>query len=174
MNKIQLLPFTEDHYKCLEKEIPDPKFLMQWAGPKYTFPLSWEQMKSKIDETDLHKTKNVLFSATIPNTFEIIGHIQLTIIDRAAGIGNIGSVLVFKEFRNKGFGSEIIREIVKFGFQDKNLNELGLNVFDYNLSAITCYQKIGFKEYAFEKNAREVENECWNLIRMKISKEQVN
>jgi RimJ/RimL family protein N-acetyltransferase len=164
MNKIQLVPFTIEHYKLLEKEIPDPKFLMQWAGPKYTFPLSWEQIKNKIDETDECGTKNFLFSASIPDTSLIIGHIQLTIIDRSAGIGNIGSVLVFEEFRKRGFGAEIIREIVNVGFHDKNLNELRLNVFDFNLPAIGCYKKIGFKEFSFENNAREVENESWNLI----------
>lgn len=173
MKKIQLIPFSFDQFDLLQKEIPDPKFLMQWAGPKYAFPLSWEQMKNKIDETDESGIKNFLFSATIPDTSETIGHIQLTIIDRAAGIGNIGSVLIFKKFRNKGFGSEIISEIVKFGFQKKNLNELRLNAFDFNSSAIACYKKIGFEEYAFEKNAREVENESWNLIKMRIVKSQM-
>lgn len=62
MSKIQLSPFTFDHYKLLQKEIPDPKFLMQWAGPKYTFPLSWEQMQNKIDETDECGTKNLYMS----------------------------------------------------------------------------------------------------------------
>jgi RimJ/RimL family protein N-acetyltransferase len=171
MNKIQLVPFAFEHFNCLEKEIPDAKFLMQWAGPKYTFPLSWEQMKSKIDETDENGKKNFLFSAESQDSSEIIGHIQLSIIDWLAGIGNIGSVLIFKRFLNKGFGKDIMQEIVKIGFHDKNLNELRLGVFDFNVSAIGCYQRIGFKEYAFEKNAREVENESWNLIRMKISKE---
>jgi RimJ/RimL family protein N-acetyltransferase len=174
MLKIQLVPFAFEHYKTLEKEIPDAKLLMQWAGPKYSFPLSWEQMKNKIDETDENGKKNFLFSAEIQDASIIIGHIQLTIMDRATGIGNIGSVLIFKNFRNNGFGKDILQEIVKFGFQDKNLNELRLNVFDFNESAIHCYQRIGFKEYAFEKNAREVENERWNLIRMKISREQAD
>jgi RimJ/RimL family protein N-acetyltransferase len=71
-----------------------------------------------------------------------------------------------------GLGKEIVKKIMKLGFHDQNLNELRLGVFDFNSPAIRCYRKIGFKDYDFEKNAREIENESWNLVRMKITKEE--
>jgi RimJ/RimL family protein N-acetyltransferase len=172
MVKLQLIQFTAAHFDILEKEIKDTKALMQWAGPKYSYPLSWDQMKNKIDEQDENGQKNFLFSAEILNSSEFIGHVQLSILDRTAKTGNIGSVLVFSKFRNMGLGKEIVKEIMKLGFYDKNLNELRLGVFDFNSPAIRCYRKIGFKDYDFEKNAREIENESWNLVRMKITKEE--
>jgi RimJ/RimL family protein N-acetyltransferase len=63
-------------------------------------------------------------------------------------------------------------EIMKFGFGELDLKELRLNVFDFNSAAISCYRKAGFKAYEIKKNAREVDNEKWNLVRMNISREE--
>ena len=38
-----------------------------------------------------------------------------------------------------------LNEFVNKVFNDFNINTLGLNVFDYNKSAIRCYEKAGFK-----------------------------
>lgn len=167
---IELIPFSIDHFAILSKEILDERFLMQWAGPQYGYPLSWVQMKERMIATDESGKKNYLFTVKLQSSKEIIGHVQLSIIDRIAKIGNIGSVLVFHGYRNKGIGKRIMIKIMDFGFNNLNLDELRLGVFDFNSSAISCYQKMGFREYEVEENAREAGNEKWNLIRMHIKK----
>ncbi|GAB6091679.1 GNAT family N-acetyltransferase [Spirochaeta dissipatitropha] len=168
---IELLPFSIDHFAILRKEILDERFLMQWAGPKYSYPLSWFQMRKQMVAADESGKKNYLFSVKIQNSKDIIGHVQLSIIDRIANIGNIGSVLVFHGYRKKGIGKIIMIKIMDFGFNNLYLDELRLGVFDFNFSAISCYQKMGFREYEVEENARKVGNEKWNLIRMQKRKE---
>ena len=168
---VSLIEFEKVHYKFIENEITDSKFLMQWAGPKYTYPLSWEQMEDKIKEQDENGKKNFLFSAAIRNSLEIIGHVQLTVIDHTTKIANIGSVLILSKFRNMGLGTEIMKAIMNFGFNQKGMNELRLGVFDFNMPAIQCYKKAGFAEYKFEENAIEIDGEKWNHIRMKINRE---
>lgn len=169
--QLELIPFTIDHFPLLEREITDAQFLMQWAGPKYGFPLSWQQMEARILEEDESGRKNYLFSARLKGSGEITGHIQLSIIDRNSGTGNIGSVLVFSAFRKRGLGKELMDQIMEYGFCHLGLNELRLGVFDFNSAAISCYLKSGFTTYDFEGKAREVEHEKWNLVRMKISRE---
>jgi RimJ/RimL family protein N-acetyltransferase len=169
---IGLIPFSIDHFPVLSKEILDERFLMQWAGPKYDYPLSWIQMKEIITATDETGKKNYLFSAKLLSSKEIIGHVQLSIVNRLAKIGNIGSVLVFQGYQKQGIGKIIMSKVVDFGFNNLKLDELRLGVFDFNFSAINCYIKMGFKEYEIEKNSREVGNEKWDLIRMQIRKEE--
>jgi RimJ/RimL family protein N-acetyltransferase len=156
---VKLIPFTINHYKFIQDEIKSAKFLMQWAGPKYIYPLKWEQIKNQIEEQDETGYKNYLYSAQCLNSHEIIGHVQLSRVDSKDIIGNIGSVLVFSKFRNNGIGSKILKEIMNIGFIEKQMIELRLGVFDFNFTAIKCYQKIGFTKYCFEENAREIENE---------------
>lgn len=171
--RIELIPFEKNHFDFLNKEIPDSKFLMQWAGPKYYYPLTWEQMKNKIEEIDVDKTnRNHLFSVSFKQTRQIVGHVQLSIIDSTLKIGNVGSVMVFNQFRNNGISKEIIKEILKFGFSQKGIEEIRLAVFDFNLPALNCYKNTGFRMFEYNKNVVKIENEKWNSIRMKIMKSE--
>ena len=61
--------------------------------------------------------------------------------DRKAEFGiNLGDVA----YQNKGFGTEAARLAIRFGFEELNLNRIGLSVFANNTRAIRCYQKAGF------------------------------
>ena len=171
--KLILRDFLLEDYDNLKNEIIDAKFLMQWAGPKYVFPLSMKQVKCQINEVDnSNEKRNYLYSVLLKDSLITIGHIQLSIIDRESKIGNIGSVLIYSKYRKLGFGKEVMNQILKIGFTEKSLNELRLAVFEFNTNAIKCYHSHGFKEYSFEKDSREICGEKWNLIRMKIDNKE--
>ena len=59
---------------------------------------------------------------------------------------------------------------VKFAFENMCLSEVTLGVFDFNTPAIDTYKSIGFSEIQFNKGARQFQNENWNVIKMKMSK----
>lgn len=62
--------------------------------------------------------------------------------DRAAEIGiSIGE----KTCWDKGYGSEAVRLLLKFGFNELNLNRIFLRVYETNLRGIRSYEKAGFK-----------------------------
>lgn len=50
-----------------------------------------------------------------------------------------------KENRNKGFGSEAMKLLITFIFQEMNLNRVMLYVFSFNKRAVKSYEKMGFK-----------------------------
>ncbi len=56
----------------------------------------------------------------------------------AIGIGE-------REFWSKGYGSDAMRILLRFGFQEWNLHRIALSAFDYNPRAIRSYEKVGFK-----------------------------
>jgi len=49
------------------------------------------------------------------------------------------------ESSDKGYGTEAMYLLMKFAFEDLNLNRLGLWVFDFNKRAIKCYKRCGMK-----------------------------
>ena len=61
-----------------------------------------------------------------------------------------------------------MKSLIRYGFKEMGMNELRLGVFDFNYPAIRCYKQVGFTETSFEENARDVNGEKWNLIRMRI------
>lgn len=53
------------------------------------------------------------------------------------GIGN-------SAFRGKGFGKEAINLLIDYGFNELNFHKIQLNVIEYNMEAISLYEKVGF------------------------------
>ena len=164
---IKLQPFNDSDFKALIAEIPDARFLLQWAGPKYTYPLDTAQLNETLAKTVGEKPSFQVFKAIALDTQKTVGHIQLMNIDYAARSCFFGRVLIFQEYRGSGFGKAMLQAAVKLAFEDLDLTEIILGVFDFNTSAIALYKKIGFSEFQFLEGARRFQDESWNLIRMR-------
>ena len=167
---IRLQPFEEGDFNQLISEIPDARFLLQWAGPEYQFPLDAAQLSETLANTKGEKPSFQVFKATKLNTSETVGHIQLMRIDYNLASCALGRVLIFRKYRRNGFGKAMIQAAVKVAFENFNLNEITLGVFNFNTSAINIYKSIGFKEFQIPKHARKFPNENWNAIKMKLYK----
>ena len=166
---IALQPFCESDINGLIDEIPDARFLLQWAGPKYTYPLDAAQLNDTLVKTKGESPSFQVFKAISVNTSESVGHIQLMNIDYHTASCFLGRVLIFQKYRGNGFGKAMIKAAVKVAFDHFNLAEITLGVFDFNTSAINIYKAIGFGE--FNRGVRQFQNENWNLIRMKLNKD---
>ncbi len=169
---IRLQNFGGKDFNQLISAIPDARFLLQWAGPKYTYPLDFAQLNDTLAKTDGEQPSFKVFKATKVDGSEAIGHIQLMDIDYNNSSCILGRVLIFSEYRGRGFGKKLVNCAVEYAFVILGLHEITLGVFDFNQSAIVTYKRIGFVEYQFNKGARQFQNENWNVIKMKLKKDQ--
>jgi len=106
-------------------------FLEQWAGKSLDFPLTESQIDDLKD----------IYSIFCENEF--VGIIQK--IRKEMNNIHIGRFLINPELTGKGLGKRALLEFINLIFQDKNINSITLNVFDYNEGAKKLYEKIGFK-----------------------------
>ena len=58
----------------------------------------------------------------------------------------IGIFIGDKDYWGKGYGSDAIQILVKFIFEEMNINKIGLSVYSYNERAKKAYKKCGFVE----------------------------
>ncbi|WP_394219394.1 hypothetical protein [Halobacillus trueperi] len=49
---LQLIPFQEKDFQTLSGWIDSPRFLMQWGGPMFNFPLTYQQLIDYKDAQD--------------------------------------------------------------------------------------------------------------------------
>lgn len=173
---IKLEPMQkEDFKKVIEwNEGKSADFLLQWSGPFYKYPISQKQFDSYYDDY-ISKEKDTLFVFKIiyKETNEMIGTIELDIKDNVNKIARVARFLIGEDnLRGKGIGRETLKEVVRFGFEDLNLNKITLGVFDFNKNAISCYESVGFKIETLKEKYRESETGWWNLYDMGIAKEQ--
>ncbi|ERI94567.1 acetyltransferase, GNAT family [Clostridiales bacterium oral taxon 876 str. F0540] len=173
---IKLKPLQkEDFKKILDwNEDKSAEFLLQWSGPFYEYPLTENQLEWFFDNY-IMKEKETLFVYKIIDvkTSEMIGTIELDIKDTVNKIGRVARFLIGEEsLRGKGVGREALSEAVRIGFEALKLNKITLGVFDFNTSAIRCYESIGFKKEDLKENYRKIGDTYWNLYDMRITKQE--
>jgi RimJ/RimL family protein N-acetyltransferase len=147
-----------------------PEFVMQWAGPSLEYPVTIERLNRYLIDSSKSESYMYIFKALNENN-NAIGHISLGKIDHQKHSARIGRVLVGeKNARGNGYGEMMVNEVVKFGFKQLNLYSICLGVFDFNSSAIRCYEKCGFVKTEVLPEYRKVGREYWNLVEMRILK----
>lgn len=171
---IHLEYFSSSDFDKLIQWSGDEAFLLQWAGPNFHYPLTREQLYKYLEESNDMESSNKLIYKVIEDESNIeIGHISLGGIDRNNRSGRIGRVLIGDDInKGKGYGSEMIKHIMNVGFGELNLHRISLGVFDFNHSAIRCYERAGFKCEGILRDARKFKDEYWNLLEMSILEDE--
>ncbi|WP_455041505.1 GNAT family N-acetyltransferase [Leptotrichia buccalis] len=113
-------------------------FLEQWAGENADFPLTVSQIDNM----------NNIYSIFCENEF--VGIIQK--IRKELDNIHIGRFLINPELTGKGLGKRALLEFINLIFQEKGVNSITLNVFDYNVGAKKLYEKVGFRVVNVTKN----------------------
>ncbi|MDI9215818.1 MULTISPECIES: GNAT family protein [Clostridium] len=171
--KIKLERFKYEEILQLISWIPNKEFLLQWAGPSYSFELLEKQLKNDTDIMLKETPLNLMFSAKINESNRVVGHIQLLGIDRVNMSARIGRVLIGEEeYRNKGIGLQMINAVLDIAFNKLNLHRVDLGVFDFNEAAIACYKKAGFIIEGTFRECRKINGQYWSLINMSIIEDE--
>ncbi|MBC2578762.1 GNAT family N-acetyltransferase [Clostridium sp. DJ247] len=74
------------------------------------------------------------------------------------------------ELRGKGIGTKVLKEALRIGFEDFRFEKITLGVYDFNDSAIKCYENAGFTKEKFIENVSKSSTGHWNLYEMANSK----
>ena len=165
---IRLEEFTNNDFDRFINWIDDEKFMYQFAGPVFKFPITAEQL------TDYISDKNrKAFKVVEIETEKVIGHGEIGRIDLKNKNARLCRILIAdKDKRNKGFGALIINELLKIGFATLKLHRLDLGVFDFNKSAIRCYEKCGFKIEGLLRESFVIDDEFLSVYNMSILKSE--
>ena len=94
-----------------------------------------EWIKSKLEENA------IIFSMIEKESNEFIGNIE--IMEIKDNVGEMGIAITPKK-QDKHYGQESIKRFIEYAFNDLNLDGLELNVYNFNLRGIRCYEKVGF------------------------------
>ncbi len=97
-----------------------------------------------------------------------IGFISLSGFNWAARHAWVGIGLGEREFWGKGYGTEAMQILLRFAFEEINLNRVNLTVFEYNLRAQKSYLKCGFVEEGRARKSMNREGERWDVVYMGI------
>ncbi|MEH7225414.1 GNAT family protein [Bacillus sp. JJ1566] len=166
---IELQYFERSNFRQLIDWIETPQFLLQWGGPAFQYPLTENQLEKYIDNANHSESEALIYRVIDKETGNNIGHISLGRIDRRNKSARIGKVLIGdKNARGKGIGQQMIKEVLKIAFEELHLHRVSLAVFDFNNSAIACYEKSGFIKEGLLRDTGKNGEEYWSVWEMSI------
>jgi RimJ/RimL family protein N-acetyltransferase len=159
---VQFAKFSDSDYERLISWVDSAEALMQFAGPAFTFPLSKEQL-----DMSLNDPSRIAFKIS-DKANEVIGHAEIYLTADSAYLGRI--LIGDPHKRGKGLGKEIVSFLVDYAFNTLNQSKVQLNVFDWNMAAIKCYEKAGFRINRDKQVERNVNDQTWIALNMSIDK----
>lgn len=161
---IRLEKFSESDFDRFISWIDNEKFMYQFAGPVFAFPITHQQLNKYISENNRQ-----IYKVIETETNKVIGHGEINRIDSMNKSARLCRILIADKFdRNKGYGSLIIKELLKIGFVDLDLHRIDLGVFDFNVSAIKCYENCGFIKEGLLRDSFVIDNEFYSVYNMSI------
>lgn len=160
---ISLQPFNTNDYDQLISWIDSAELLMQFAGPAFSFPLTHEQL-----DKSLNDKRRTAFKAVDENNKAAIGHAEIYLANDCAYLGRI--LIGDPTQRSKGIGQATVAQLLHIAFDEKNQTLVALNVFDWNVAAVKCYEKIGFTINPHKQLERNLNGQTWTALNMLLHK----
>ena len=170
---LRLEPFGDADIPALVAAIPDERFLLQWGGPVYVFPLDERQLLTTLATARAELPVHFLFKVVCTVEGSTVGHVELMRVDRSRRTAALGRVLLIdRDLYGRGMGRGVVARALDFAFGTLDCEDVTLNVFDFNHSAISCYRALGFETTEVRPNARNFHGEPWTLIAMRLSRKR--
>jgi len=160
---ISLEKFDSSSFDKLISWIDSPEALMQFAGPAYSFPLTKEQLDQSSKDPNRYAYKVV-----DNNSNNAIGHAEIHLTNDGAILRRI--LVGDTNMRGKGLCSPIVDQLLQIVFGELKQVRVELNVFDWNTSAIKCYEKAGFIINPDKVLERTVNGKTWFALNMVLDK----
>ncbi|WDC84804.1 GNAT family protein [Caloramator sp. mosi_1] len=131
-------------------------------------PITAEGERQIIEEL----SKENVFAIVLNEVDKLIGNVGLHNINWISRTAEIGILIGDKFYWGQGYAKEAMELLLDYAFNMLNLHMVYLKVYGYNVSAIRCYEKVGFKYAGRLREAIEVAGERYDVIYMDILKSE--
>lgn len=171
---IRLERFTPADFTQLIEWIDSERLMQEWSGSLFSFPLTEESLAWYIEgANDLQKPDVFVYKAVDTKTGEAVGHISLGSISQRDRSARITRVLVGSQCtRGKGVCRRMVQALLRIGFEELQLHRISLGVYDFNLAAVKCYLKAGFKQEGVLRDVVRHGDVYWSLVEMGILEDE--
>jgi len=102
----------------------------------------------------------------------LLGDIDLYIYNWPGRDAFVGLGIGERDFWGKGYGTDLMKLILRYAFTEVNLNRVTLTVFEYNPRAIRAYEKVGFRHEGRMRKLLKKEGKRWDMLYMGILREE--
>ncbi|MCA9907771.1 MAG: GNAT family N-acetyltransferase [Anaerolineae bacterium] len=167
--RIRLTPITNADIPQFAEWLSDFG-LQRLVNPGLSFPTSAADLLDPAGwfQADLKSEKSRMFAARTTDAAVFVGICALVNVNMFAHFAEIGINLANPDFRGRGYGREIMLLMLRYGFEQLNLNRINLRVMGFNTRAIRLYERLGFQHEVREREALFHDGQYFDQLRMGI------
>jgi len=130
----------------------------------------WKEWLEKDLEKESHE--EIFFAIRTLESDLVIGFIGLFELFKQHGDTLVAIALGEREYWGKGYGTDAMKIILRYAFDELNLRRVGLIVFEYNPRAIRSYEKVGFVPEGIVREVMQRDGKRWDFQYMGILHEE--
>ncbi|MFP7479735.1 GNAT family N-acetyltransferase [Terribacillus saccharophilus] len=165
-NELKLRAVEIDDKDLLKDMINDPQTENMVLG--WSFPVSDKQQIEWIQAVNMDSRNLKLIIQTKES--DAVGLISLTSIDMKNRTATI-NVKLNRRNKNKGIGYKAVNLILKYAFNELNLNTIAANILEYNEGSQKLFEKCGFVKEGILKNRIYKNGKYHDILSYSITRE---
>lgn len=123
--------------------INDPDTEMMLGGSSW--PVSESEQLKWFERQELNKSSLRCIVALKEDERQAVGTLILSEIDQKNGTGHIHIKMAKNGTRGKGYGTDAIKALIEYSFNELRLHCIYANILSYNVASIRLFEKCGFQ-----------------------------
>jgi RimJ/RimL family protein N-acetyltransferase len=156
----------------------DIKFLHRWGSDSEIMaltgdvePMSLEGARAFYDKVQIEDNR-LWFTVVVKDGDRPIGEAGLLRMFKPWHTTDLTMIIGEKDAWGKGYGTEAIRLLLDYTFQELNFHRVAVGVVGFNERALRFYEKIGFKKEGIQRDGYYIEGKYSDFIMMSILREE--
>lgn len=164
---IRLGPIDYDKDPEIESQWTQTGSFLRLYDPEPARPISAALVKKQYErlEKRMEEERNYFhFMVRASTDDRLIGKAEVSRIEWANGNCQVRLGIGAAEDRRKGYGTQVMRLLLRFAFAELNMYRVTAFVPEYNAAALALLQKFGFVEEVRRRQALEREARRWDMF----------
>lgn len=168
--KVELGPVQRDYVPRYVEWLNDWE-IVQFLMPGIPLPQTLER-ETEWFESRSKDQCNIVFAILALPEKNLIGNCGLNKLDFKNRTALFGIFIGDKNYWSKGYGTDAVRTILRFAFEQMGLNRVELEVYDFNPRAVRAYEKAGFRRDGVRREALYRDGKFHDIYLMGILREE--
>jgi RimJ/RimL family protein N-acetyltransferase len=137
-------------------------------------PLSPAQIKKQYEELDKDAEKRDAFNFALRLKADdrLIGFTRLYRIEWTHGTASLQIGLGDRNDRGRGYGTETLRMLLRYAFDEINLYRLAASTVEYNIGAIRFFERAGFVVEVRRRQAIQRDGKRWDAVMLGLLRDE--
>lgn len=173
MQRVRLRPLRVEDRPAVRRWMSDPdviRFTVLVPGPEYApvrpYPAAAADRYLKTLMSDPRRRSFAVLEGE-----RHVGNVGLKELDLAAGVGECFIEIGERDVRGHGVGQRAMELLLEHAFEDLQLREVTLGVFEFNGPARALYRRLGFG-YVGTYGWHWAEGQFWHVQQLTLTREE--